>query len=952
METRFRTRKKMSSQAILTVTLFLLALTVIVTQVHSMSYSEKRHLRNVAKEMFDHAFRSYMEHAFPADELMPLSCKGRYRDGMEPNRGDLDDALGNFSLTLIDTLDSLVVLNKLDDFERSVRYVTNHVTFDNDVVVSVFEVNIRVLGGLISAHVLSNYVKDKFPSQMHWYRGQLLDMARDLGERLLPAFNTSTGIPHPRVNLKHGMESPKIASIRETCTACAGTMILEFGALSRLTGEAKFELVARRAMDYLWKSRNRASDLIGTILNIHNGDWIRRDAGVGAGVDSYYEYLLKAYILFGDDQFLKRFDRHYAGIKKYVSQGPLLIDVHMHRPTSTAKGFMDSLLAFWPGLQVLKGDVVSAVETHEFLYQVIQRHNYLMPEAVSITDFDVHWAMSLMRPEFVESTYFLYKSTHDHHYLEVGKKVMEAMNKFSRTKCGYAAVKDVRTGSQEDRMDSFVLAETLKYLYLLFEDDSNLILHLEDFIFTTEAHLLPLNLAVVQLAVNSSVALEKSKLLPDKDIPEKSLSACPSSQYLLKNSYSQFKSFQDVRASLKGFVELNSRRNQFQTSSCPSHVKQARSKRRRVSVIAAEFTASNPEHLEALRRMGITAILLADGKVQLIQSTNAAASPEDAEEGIEFMQEMVELSKEQALKAEAEIRSVQFTSPKTGVKMNLRAGAALFGPDINERGFGASAPMVIIEPESACSLPLAELSTRLLRDRIAIVKRGDCMFVQKARNVQSLGAVGLIVIDNNPESSAANANNFFSMSGDGTNDVTIPVLFLYGLEGSTLLDVLSESPDMIVHMMPGSVSSKGKFAPIQQSDDATIHSTEEQSGSFTPFTLDFSRMDPSLTSTIKDQRDRATKISSLMQDIDQMRVLISSSDIKQSGRGSMEQVVHRALEMFSEAVRDPLAYKGLVPLLSSAGFTEEVIKLKNLHSCPNPSASRQDWILFLTSPPS
>ncbi len=58
--------------------------------------------------MFIHAYDSYMQHAYPADELMPLSCRGRFR-GVEANRGDVDDALGNFSLTLIDTLDSLVV---------------------------------------------------------------------------------------------------------------------------------------------------------------------------------------------------------------------------------------------------------------------------------------------------------------------------------------------------------------------------------------------------------------------------------------------------------------------------------------------------------------------------------------------------------------------------------------------------------------------------------------------------------------------------------------------------------------------------------------------------------------------------------------------------------------------------------------------------------------------------
>lgn len=111
------------------------------------------------------------------------------------------------------------------------------------------------------------------------------------------------------------------------------------------------------AMDALWSLRHRTSDLMGTVLNIHNGDWTRRDSGVGAGIDSYYEYCLKAYILLGDDRYLERFNRHYSAVMKYISQGPLLLDVHMHRPHTNSRNFMDALLAFWPGLQVLKGDL-------------------------------------------------------------------------------------------------------------------------------------------------------------------------------------------------------------------------------------------------------------------------------------------------------------------------------------------------------------------------------------------------------------------------------------------------------------------------------------------------------------------------------------------------------------------------------------------------------------------
>lgn len=68
--------------------------------------------------MFYHGYNSYMHHAFPADELMPLTCSGRVR-GVTPSRGDVDDSLGHYSLTLVDSLDTLVVLGNITAFVRA-----------------------------------------------------------------------------------------------------------------------------------------------------------------------------------------------------------------------------------------------------------------------------------------------------------------------------------------------------------------------------------------------------------------------------------------------------------------------------------------------------------------------------------------------------------------------------------------------------------------------------------------------------------------------------------------------------------------------------------------------------------------------------------------------------------------------------------------------------------------
>ena len=72
----------------------------------------------------------------------------------------------------------------------------------------------------------------------------------------------------------------------------------------------RFEEAAHKAMDFLWNQRNVHSDLMGTVLNVNNGNWVRRESSIGAGIDSYYEYLLKAYILLGDTVYLQRYAPH------------------------------------------------------------------------------------------------------------------------------------------------------------------------------------------------------------------------------------------------------------------------------------------------------------------------------------------------------------------------------------------------------------------------------------------------------------------------------------------------------------------------------------------------------------------------------------------------------------------------------------------------------------------
>ncbi|CAG5867334.1 unnamed protein product [Menidia menidia] len=726
----------------------------------SMTTEEKTVIRDQIVEMFDHAYGSYMKHAYPADELMPLSCKGRVR-GEEPNRGDIDDSLGKFSLTLIDTLDTLVVLNQLDEFEDAVRKAVRDVRFDNDVVVSVFETNIRVLGGLLGGHVMADLLRQR-GERMQWYDDELLQMAIELGHRLLPAFNTTSGLPYPKVNLRYGVLNPlsRTGTESDTCTACAGTMILEFAALSRLSGKSVFEENARKALDVLWERRQRGSDLVGTVINIHNGEWVRRDSGVGAGIDSYYEYLMKAYILLGDHVFLERFNVHYSAIMKYISQPPLLLNVHMHNPTVSVRSWMDSLLAFFPGLQVLRGDLKPAIETHEMLYQVTKQHKFL-PEAFT-TEFRVHWGQHLLRPEFAESTYYLYKATGDPYYLRVGQSIVEKLNAYARVPCGFAAVQDVRTGMHEDRMDSFFLAEMFKYLYLLFSEKSQLPIDIDEYIFTTEAHLLPVSLSTTQAPCQGNATA--APVSQDEDLFTHS---CPSTETLFPNNPSFAKTIRDSYKYLTGVGRA------FH----PVPVRE----------IELPLHDSGLEPVEFLKSMGIS----------LTPLTEIGRNQKE-HKGVYRVRLVAELS--QTPEEELVVPLVvQLISPPFLGRTVLTAGPAKFGMDLTKQEHGVKGRIVKASPYTACG-PLDNAEE--LTGRIALALRGDCMFAAKARWLQQAGAIGIIFIDHR-EGSNSKETPLFQMVGDGdaTEDITLPLVFLFSREGAVLTAALEEHHNVDVLLL-------------------------------------------------------------------------------------------------------------------------------------------------------
>ncbi|KAK1767040.1 putative glycoside hydrolase, partial [Phialemonium atrogriseum] len=368
----------------------------------------------------------------------------------------------------------------------------------------------------------------------------MLRLALDLAQRLLPAFYTTTGMPYPRVNLRHGIpfyvnsplhglsgtpggiEGPP--EITETCSAGAGSLVLEFTVLSRLTGDPRFEQLAKRAFWAVWERKSRIG-LIGAGVDAEDGHWIGAYSVIGAGADSFFEYALKTHILLSGhelpnrtwtragrndnwldpnsiypplsdddnspDSFLEAWHHAHAAIKRHLyneRDHPHYINVNLWTG-SFASNWIDSLGAYYSGLLSLAGELDEAIETN-LLYTAIWTKYSALPERWSLKDKTVEGGLGWwpLRPEFIESVYHLYRATKDPWYLYVGEMVLRDITRRCWTPCGWAGLQNVLDGEKSDRMESFFLGETAKYMYLLFDDAHPLNSLDAAYVFTTEGH--------------------------------------------------------------------------------------------------------------------------------------------------------------------------------------------------------------------------------------------------------------------------------------------------------------------------------------------------------------------------------------------------------------------------------------------------------------------------------
>lgn len=343
-----------------------------------------------------------------------------------------------------------------------------------------------------------------------------LRKAKDLGDRLIPCFNSDSGVPFSDINLSsRKAHSPKWSP--DSSTSEVTTIQLEFRDLSRCIGEPDFENLSSRVSEHV-HTLEKVDGLVPIFINANTGLFRTYSTiTLGARGDSYYEYLLKQWLQTGKtidylrDDYIQAIDGVSKNLARRTTQSQLLFIGELLVGGKDFKPKMDHLTCYLPGtlaLGVHNGMPKSHMQlADDLLYTCFQTYaqqpTFLAPEItyfyiqddiqadMTVKSNDAH---NLLRPEFIESLYYMYQLTGNTTYQDWGWSIFQAFEKYTRVTNGYTSIGNVRNPANtrpKDMMESFFLGETLKYLYLLFADDPKLI-DLDRYVFNTEAHPLPI----------------------------------------------------------------------------------------------------------------------------------------------------------------------------------------------------------------------------------------------------------------------------------------------------------------------------------------------------------------------------------------------------------------------------------------------------------------------------
>ncbi|KAK4164134.1 glycosyl hydrolase family 47-domain-containing protein [Cladorrhinum sp. PSN259] len=485
--------------------------------------------RNAVKQAAKKSWKAYRKYAFGHDELSPQRLIGV-------------ETFAGWGATLVDSLDTLWIMDMKKEFSEAVAKVGT-IDWANTTAehCSLFETNIRYLGGLLSAYDLSGHKV-------------LLDKAIELGNMLYAGFDTPNHMPANGFNFgpaKQGTLMPN----RAESSAAVGTLSLEFTRLSQLTGDPKYY----NAIDGVKQALERTQDdtalpgMWPVFVDLENGFIATGNTfNLGASADSAYEYLSKMYMLLGglDQTYKKLHTKAMAAAHKHVLFRPMLPDSypapspdillpgtvmsngrtvelltevqhlgcftggmfalggklfhdeeHVKVGEKLARGCAWAYAAFASGIMPEVSDVlacdrdedgqlVPSCEWDDSKWKKMGQQVGKLPKPF----FSVRNPQYLLRPEAIESIFILYRITGKKDLLDVAWQMFQSIKKSTETKHAYSAISDVRVASESttkiDSMESFWIAETLKYFYLIFSEPD--LISLDDYVFNTEAHPLKL----------------------------------------------------------------------------------------------------------------------------------------------------------------------------------------------------------------------------------------------------------------------------------------------------------------------------------------------------------------------------------------------------------------------------------------------------------------------------
>ncbi|KAF1932997.1 glycoside hydrolase family 47 protein [Didymella exigua CBS 183.55] len=459
--------------------------------------------RDAVREVFKRCWNNYRERAWTKDELGPIS-------------GGAKDTFGSWGATLVDSLDTLWIMDLKQEFAEAIDAATK-IDFGPkiDGEINVFETIIRYLGGFLGAYDVSGC-----------HDARLLNKAIEVADLAYAAFDTPNRMPVSRWNPKKAVFGEEQLPAESMLIAEAASASVEFTRLSQLTGDMRYFDAISRVTNVLdeQQASTKLPGMWPISVNMRKPD-LTFDGffGLGAMADSAYEYLPKMYQLLNGlgpaTQYQKMYEYAMSTAITHTMFRPMTHDkADILIASGNVNGERESkgqhLVCFAGGMFALGGRLfentthinVGRKLSNGCAWTYKNAPNGIMPEVFSMTACstlsvceytapagsspfsEVGDGRYVLRPEAIESMLYMYRITGESKYQDIAWGMFEAVSNLTRTEFGNAAISNVMKTPVEtyDSMESFWLAETLKYFYLIFSDPSEI--SLDEFVLNTEAH--------------------------------------------------------------------------------------------------------------------------------------------------------------------------------------------------------------------------------------------------------------------------------------------------------------------------------------------------------------------------------------------------------------------------------------------------------------------------------